>query len=196
MSKQLKNFIDDHRSEFDGELPGLQNWAMIEKKLSTHSGSKGQKRYWWAVAAAMVALLAFGGWFLIAGKSDNKDVVADNNDHPSPTRSEYNEWPADYAALAKDFSAVIQQRQTELKNLAKAEPELLKQFQMDLMALDSSYQILHRQAQQTAASQIIIKAMIQNLQLQAELLSKQLYIIENYSTNTKDSHEKSKTRSI
>ena len=79
--------------------------------------------------------------------------------------------------------------------MARKAPGLASQFEGDMAALDSAYQILHRQAMQTPGSEVIIRAMIQNLQLQAELLSRQLSIINQYSNNQKNSHENEKNSS-
>jgi hypothetical protein len=56
--------------------------------------------------------------------------------------------------------------------------------------------VLKVQAVQTPSREVIIKAMLQNLQLQAELLSKQLLIIDQLNNNKNDNHEKNNNRSI
>ncbi|MCR6718885.1 MAG: hypothetical protein NVV59_01040 [Chitinophagaceae bacterium] len=114
----------------------------------------------------------------------------------APSKAEFEEWPVEFAAKAKTYYETILERQEELNKLSKKEPELVNQFSGDLAALDTAYQVLQRQAAQAPGSDVIIKAMIQNLQLQSELLSRQLQIINQYSTQTKYSHEKSNSRSL
>ena len=71
---------------------------------------------------------------------------------------------------------VIQTRQQELKAATAANPELYKAFISDLQVLDSTYQMLQKQAISTPNRDVIIKAMLQNLKLQSELLYRQLMI--------------------
>lgn len=195
MSKRLENFVDDHRSDFDEELPGLHNWAQIEKKFSAPASSDRKQWFRWAVAATILMLLSASVYWALERNARQNQLTVEP---AAPTRinSDFGEWPADYASVARNFSDIIQQRQNTLQRLSKTEPELVRQFQQDLSTLDSSYQVLQRQAKQSPASDVILRAMIQNLQLQAELLNKQLMIIENYSNQPNNSHEKNSTRSL
>ncbi|HKC36493.1 MAG TPA: hypothetical protein VKB95_10540, partial [Chitinophagaceae bacterium] len=56
--------------------------------------------------------------------------------------------------------------------------------------LDSSYRLLREQATQSMNGDVIIKAMIQNLQLQSELLGRQLMIIHECKTIKTSKNEK------
>lgn len=84
---------------------------------------------------------------------------------------------------------IIQAKQAELKALTKEQPYLYKEFAADLNSLESSYGVLKKQLKQTPNTDVIIKAMMQNLQLQAELLGRQLNIINNIKKN--NNNEKS-----
>ena len=96
----------------------------------------------------------------------------------------------EYAAEASKIYESIEMQQQQLKAIAKEQPELYSQFAEDLAALDSSYRVLKTQAIQTPNREVIIKAMLQNLQLQAELLSKQLGIIHEFKNNKTLKNEK------
>jgi hypothetical protein len=80
---------------------------------------------------------------------------------------------------SSDMFKIIQAKQAELKELTKGQPYLYKEFAADLNSLESSYGVLKKQLKQTPNTDVIIKAMMQNLQLQAELLGRQLKIINN-----------------
>jgi hypothetical protein len=80
---------------------------------------------------------------------------------------------------SSDMFKIIQAKQAELKELTKEQPYLYKEFAADLNSLESSYGVLKKQLKQTPNTDVIIKAMMQNLQLQAELLGRQLNIINN-----------------
>lgn len=90
---------------------------------------------------------------------------------------------------SSDMFKIIQAKQAELKALTKEQPYLYKEFAADLNSLESSYGVLKKQLKQTPNTDVIIKAMMQNLQLQAELLGRQLNIINNIKKN--NNNEKS-----
>ena len=77
-----------------------------------------------------------------------------------------------------------------MKDATADRPELYKQFSNDLRVLDSSYRMLQTQAAQSPNRDVIMKAMIQNLQLQAELLYRQLLISNEIKNNKTQKNEK------
>jgi hypothetical protein len=91
-----------------------------------------------------------------------------------------------------DMFKIITTKQAELKELTKDKPYLYQEFTADLRTLESSYGVLKKQVNQTPNSDVIIKAMMQNLQLQAELLGRQLTIINNIKKDKQN--EKSNSR--
>lgn len=191
MNQSLKDFMADNRRDFDDELPGLHNWSAVEKRLSQPAKKKNLFQYKWAAAIVLLFCSAAVMFMLLQKKPADSLPTAE-----APTKAEFEEWPVEFAAKAKTYYETILERQEELNKLSKKEPELVNQFSGDLAALDTAYQVLQRQAAQAPGSDVIIKAMIQNLQLQSELLSRQLQIINQYSTQTKYSHEKGNSRSL
>ena len=191
MSQDLKDFINRHREQFDDELPPVDGWKKIQAGLSEVPPVRSMKWVKWAAAAVIFLACSIG---LVIGtrrdpqSADERSMAAGNEP--------YRTWPQEYAGLARSYASLIEQRQQQLRHAAAGEPQLMDQFTQDLATLDSSYQILYRQARTSPASDVIIRAMIQNLQLQAELLSKQLDIINTYFNQSKYSHEKSNSRSI
>lgn len=191
MSQDLKDFINQHRDQFDDEYPPANGWRNIESRLTPAPPVRNLAWVKWAAAAVIFLACSIG---LVIGTrrdpqpADERSVAAGSvSDHS---------WPQEYAGLARTYASLIEQRQQQLRQAAAGEPQLMDQFTQDLATLDSSYQILYRQASNSPASDVILRAMIQNLQLQAELLSKQLDIINTYFNQTKYSHEKSNSRSI
>lgn len=192
MSQSLKDFMSEHRGDFDDETPGIHNWSAIEQRIRENQKRKPVLIF--RIAAAILFLLASSvALYMVFGKQKGDSPPVSQSQQ---TTDEFNEWPAEFAAKAKTYNEAIEERQRQLNRLAEKQPELVNQFASDLVALDSAYQVLQRQAQHTPASDVIIKAMIQNLQLQAELLSRQLQILNNYSDQKQYSHEKSDSRTI
>lgn len=84
------------------------------------------------------------------------------------------------------YTKLIEGRQQQLGMLCKTNPQLQNRFSDDMKSLEFSYNALKEKAARGANKELVLKAMIQNLQFQAELLNKQLEIIKNIN-NTKNS---------
>jgi hypothetical protein len=111
----------------------------------------------------------------MAAAEDKNVVVPDVRDKVS-SKEQQKDVPS-------DMFKIITAKQEELKELTKSQPYLYQEFTADLRTLESSYGVLKKQLKQTSNTDVIIKAMMQNLQLQAELLGRQLSIINNIKTN-------------
>ena len=88
------------------------------------------------------------------------------------------------------FVKMIDTKQEELKALAKEQPELYREFTTAITQLDSSYNTLKSQLSSTPNTEMLLEAMIQNLQLQLNVLNQQLNIIHQIKESKKYSHEK------
>ena len=78
----------------------------------------------------------------------------------------------------------------ELKAIEKQDPELYHQFDTELRVLNQNYQNLKQELPKNPNQEELLKAMIQNVSMQIELLNQQLEIIQkikeakNEKTNT------------
>ena len=192
MSKSLKNFIEENRREFDDDLPSPGIWRGIERSVGAN---KPQKKVfvrdlykWGAVAAVFVGVIS--GVYLLTGKKNDSATPIVNVVTPKKGTYDISNIAPEYAAEVSKIVASIEIQQQQLKTIAKEQPELYSQFAEDLGALDSSYRVLKTHAIQTPNHEVIIKAMLQNLQLQAELLSKQLGVIHEFKNNKTLKNEK------
>ncbi|MBL7700792.1 MAG: hypothetical protein JNM14_00960 [Ferruginibacter sp.] len=186
MSNKLKNFISDNRKAFDDELPSDKVWDDIEASLS----GKQKKRsiitpvYKWSMAAAAVLLIAVSIYFITSKKQDDKPEVV------KTTEPDINNLAPDAAPEVNHIVKMIDTKQEELKVLAKDQPELYRQFTTAIDQLDSSYNNLKSQLSATPNKDMLLEAMIQNLQLQLNVLNQQLNIINQIKESKKYSHEK------
>lgn len=196
MSRKLKNFIDENRREFDDDLPSVAAWRQIERSIGANKAAKQfsvRDIYKWTAAAAVFFITVTCFYFLVIRKNNNDsrvvktEIPAVNN---GSNTTDISRMAPEYAAEAKEIYQSIENRQLQLKAIAKEQPELYLQFSEDLAALDSSYRVLKTQAVQTPNREVIIRAMLQNLQLQAELLGKQLGILNEYKNNKTEKNEK------
>ena len=193
----LKNFIEENRREFDDNLPFANNWHAIERSIGVNKPLKKiyvKDIYRWAAVAAVFLAVIGGVYFFTSNK-----VPADLPEKVAGTKAGNNKYDIskiapEYAAEASEIFRAIETQQQQLQAITKEQPELYSQFSADLAALDSSYRVLKTQAIQTPNREVIIKAMLQNLQLQAELLSKQLGIIREYDNKTNNNEKNTHPR--
>jgi hypothetical protein len=194
MSNNLEQFIRENRSEFNDERPSRNVWDEIEAALP-----KAQPKakvvslgnvYKLMAAAAVVCILLTSAYFIYMRKDNVQTGTITQETKQDALKLAS---PADASQMNQVFNA-IQTRQQELKEATAGNPELYSKFLDDLKVLDSTYTMLQKQAAQTPNRDVIIKAMIQNLQLQAELLYRQLMITneikkENTPVNTSNNAE-------
>lgn len=88
------------------------------------------------------------------------------------------------------YARLVEIKHKELKKIEKDEPLLYRQFAGDVHKLDSVYRSLERQLPSNPNREQLLEAMIQNLQLQMELLNRQLDIIKQINHTKKSEYEK------
>ena len=194
MSKELKKFIDENRRAFDDDMPSSTAWQQIERSIGVNKPVKQfsvRDIYKWTTAAAIFFITATCFYFLVIRKNDNGIAKTETPAVKNGSNStDISRMAPEYAAEAKKIYQSIENQQQQLKAIAKEQPELYSQFSEDLAVLDSSYRILKTQAVQTPNREVIIRAMLQNLQLQAELLGKQLGILNEFKNSKTEKNEK------
>jgi hypothetical protein len=189
MSSNLEKFVNRNRSEFDTEHPGADVWRKIEKTLPIKKEAKVfslKDIYKFSAAAAVLCIVLTSVYFLYIRQQKNEIAAVTET---KTNASELNGIAPEYKAEAKQVFNAIETRQEELKKATVGNPELYKQFLDDLQLLDSTYNMLQKQAAHTPNKDVIMKAMLQNLQLQAELLYRQLMITNDIKKQTKQNNE-------
>lgn len=187
MSSNLEKFVNRNRSEFDTEHLSDAVWSRIEKTLPVKKQTKVfslKDIYKFSAAAAVLCIVLTSVYFLYVRqqKADTAQVETKNNN------AELKGIAPEYIAEAKQVFNAIETRQEELKEATADNPQLYQQFLDDLKLLDSTYNMLQKQAAVTPNKDVIMKAMLQNLQLQAELLYRQLLITNDIKKQTKQSN--------
>lgn len=195
MSTEFEKFIRKNRSDFDDAHPSDNVWKNIEKKFPPKREAKRftlRDIYKWSAAAAIFFVALTSVYFVFIKKKYSHEIPTVKTGNPeSPSRFDhFNSIAIEYAAEFKEASEAVENRQKELRSAVANNPELYKKFQDDLNTLDSSYRILREQAAQSVNGDVLIKAMIQNLQLQSELLGRQLMIIHEFKTTKTSKNEK------
>ena len=184
MSNDIEKFIADNRDSFDDEAPAEKVWQSVEAALIL----KTKKRIWltpivkWSIAASLFLMVSYGVYFLINKKPGNTVIGISETPKINTTLSDPPE--------TNEIAILISLKQEELKTLGKDQPQLYEQFTKDITQLDSSYKALKNQLSITPNREVLIEAMIQNLQLQLQVLNEQLNIIHQIKVLKKSNHEK------
>ncbi|GAB4009329.1 hypothetical protein GCM10028808_17660 [Spirosoma migulaei] len=200
---KLERFVRDNHEAFDDKEPSLDLWKRIEAGLDKSSLDKpepeqaglniaspflqvhknrplngGRQIGWptldWRVAAS-IAVLLLAGCFLYMnqqyGVTHQPAIVA-----ASPT----------YAKEVVQYTRLIDDKRAELKHMTEGNPALYQEFATDLDRLEKSYQSLKADFPQNPNQEVLIQAMIQNLQLQINLLNEQLRVIQRIKQQTNE----------
>lgn len=198
MSSDLEKFIRKNRGDFDDADPSNKVWKNIERSLPVKKEAKHftiRDIYKWSAAAAIFFISLTSVYFLFIRKSTNRDpneIPTVKTEQPvNPSRLDnFNSISIEYATQFKAAEQAVEDRQKQLRAAIANDPALYHKFQQDLNTLDSSYRMLREQASHSINGDVIIKAMIQNLQLQSELLGRQLMIIHEFKTTKTSTNEK------
>jgi hypothetical protein len=143
------------------------------------------KQLWWAAAACVVL---FSGIIYYTAFNLKRNTPAAMHTISLPDKELTDAIDTSYTSQMNQFAQLILLKQTELKKNEKAHPGLYKQFLKDNNQLDSSYNYLKKQLSANPNKELLLDAMIQNLQLKIDLLTRQLQIIQQ-SKNKKISNE-------
>lgn len=136
------------------------------------SGEWGWLTLNWRVAASIAVVLLAGCLLYMNqqyGVTGQPEVLA-----AAPT----------YAKEVVQYTRLIDTKRAELKQMTEGNPILYKEFATDLDRLEHSYRTLKADLPKNPNQEVLIQAMIQNLQLQINLLNEQLRVIERIKQQT------------
>jgi hypothetical protein len=212
MSDALKKFIETNREAFEQEEPSPELWNKLEHKLEKANNVPllSIKSGLWSVLIAASLLVAVSvltfrnrqvseeGGNAVASKQipEGSSATApdtQNNHAGQPAQTIQTGGDSLYSQELYHFTQIINIKFREIEKIKSAHPELYQRFSADIQKLDSNYQQLKQQLPGEANQEMVLKAMLQNLTLQVELINRQLGIIEELK---KESHAKAATTSI
>ncbi|MEO6849907.1 MAG: hypothetical protein ABI203_05455 [Mucilaginibacter sp.] len=187
MSKRLDDFINDNREEFDDLEPSADLWSRIEKHLPPE-GVEQQKReaktfslnFVLRVAASVIIVMGIG--FVLYLRYENRQGV------------DYAAINPGYARQQVQYASLVEAKRSEVKALTKGDPDLYKEFSADIAKMDSTYKKLNNDLITSPNQELVLRAMIRNLQIQTEVLNQQLNVIEQFNQTKKE--QKNETKNI
>lgn len=171
MSKRLEEFVKTNRDEFEDIEPSAELWGRIEKDLPVQFGQKKNEAKTFSlgfvlrIAASVIVLM--GICFVFYLRKQNTINYANIN-------------PV-YAQQQEQYTKLIANKQIELQSIAKTDPELYKEFSAETAKMDSVYRKLNNDLPTSPNPELVLRAMIKNLQIQTQMLNQQLNIIEQYN---------------
>jgi hypothetical protein len=179
MKDTLQRFVRDNKEDFDDIEPTTELWQKIEeripKKISTKTTTivipkkiQQTNNQWfnWRIAATIVLVLGIGCTYYL---NREYQVV----EQPEVALSDLSS-----AKQMANYTRRIEEKRSELHLMINNDPVLQKEFGGELEQLEMSYQNLKAELPENPNQEIVIEAMIQNLQWQIDILNQQLTIIQ------------------
>jgi len=172
--KRLEDIINQNREVFDTEVPSEMVWHSLHSKLQ-----KKQNRFSWKpyVAAASVMLFISFTWLIANHKLNNKEEYYSND------------IPQEVKEAQVQFTSLIELKRNELNQYKSTNPTLVKDFEHQLLELQKNYTQLIPQLRDENKKEIILQAVIDNLQMQVEVLNQQIEIISQLKQHQNESDE-------
>ncbi len=180
---RLEEFVKANREEFNDIVPSPDLWSRIEKVLPQQfeQQKKNEKSFslGFVLRVAASVIVVMGISFVIYLRSNSKKEVNYASINPV------------YAQQQTRYVALIANKRTELKNISQADPELYNEFSAETAKMDSVYKKLRSDLVTSPNPELVLRAMIRNLEIQTEVLNQQLNVIEQYNQMKKQNESKS-----
>ena len=186
--KNLEEFIQNNREAFnDCEAPtGL--WDKIDKSLGKENIQKFEldeivikfkkssisKLKIWAMAASVLLVISYLSIFYLNNKSDSTEQIIA-------------EVAPQYGSKMIHYTSLIESKRVEITQIETHDPVMYKEFTSEIEKLNQDYQSLQTELSQTPNQEDLVQAMVQNLQVQLDILNRQLIIIEKVKQYHKNS---------
>jgi hypothetical protein len=177
--RNLEQFIQNNREAFDNcEAPaGL--WDKIDSSLGKEiiqnpepdeiiikfKKSSISKLKIWAIAASVLLVTGYLSVFYLNNKSDSTEQIVA-------------EVAPQYGDKMVQYTSLIETKREEIKQIETHDPVMYQEFATEIEKLNQDYQNLQTELSQTPNQEDLVKAMVQNLQVQLDILNRQLKIIE------------------
>ncbi len=183
MSKRLEDFIRANKEGFDEFEPGADLWSRIEKQLPPEAKKRAAKTFslGFVLRVAATVIVVMGISFIVFLKSVNDKGI------------DYAAINPEYAKQQIHYASLVETKRTELKAVAQTNPELYHEFSSEIAKMDSTYNKLNTDLATSPNQELVLQAMIKNLQIQTEVLTQQLSVIEQYNQAKKDKTNETKS---
>ena len=177
--RKLEQIIQNNREAFDNCKAPAGLWDKIDKSLGKEiiQNSEADEVVFkfkkssisrfksWAIAASILLVMSYLSVFYLNNKSDTiEQIIAD--------------VAPQYGNKMVQYTSLIESKREEIKQIETHDPVMYKEFATEIEKLNQDYHNLQTELSQTPNQEDLVKAMIQNLQVQLDILNRQLKIIE------------------
>ena len=183
MSKGLEDFIRQNKQAFNGQEPDADLWLKIEKRLPEHlTANQPEKTFTlgFVLRVAAIVMVVMGAGFIFYLQKQQQQPIDLARINP------------EYARQQVKYASEVESKRSELKAIAKSDPELYREFNSEIIKMDSTYKKLNKELVASPNQERVLRAMIRNLQIQTELLNQQLEVIEQYNQTKKQDYHGTK----
>lgn len=176
MKDRLREYIEEHREEFDTESPSAGLWDKIatdlDEKAELPKAKRTFLRPWMGVAASIVLIVIayWAGTLNSPQNSDDNAMVAQQETNDSPYLND--NVSEEFVQAVNYYRNAIQDRKEVVRETAESD-SLQTYMLADLQELDKQFDELS-QEQRKVPSEKVTSAMILNLQMQLRILNRQL----------------------
>lgn len=212
MKDDLEDFIDENAPRFAKGSPSPKVWESLEQRLVAYHKEKHEKgriRRFSLLAAACLAACVVVGVFLHRSPGPDVAVRPGVQTPPAPVLSPatpppaISQRPADsapgplsspsglslptaYTRTLSRYSLRIREKQKQLYQLRKDDPELYASFQKASDALTGLYNRLKEKLPNSPNRDKVLAEMIDNLAIQEQALDNQLRLVMELHSTGKD----------
>ena len=186
MSKRLEDLIKANREEFDDLEPRAGLWDKIAGQLPEEQETQKKREaktfsLGFVLRVAASVIIVMGISFVIFLKSIEHKTV-----NLAAINPEYAKQQVQYASL-------VESKRTELKKIAETDPQLYKEFSGEIAQMDSTYKKLNAELATSPNQELVLREMIRTLQVQLDVLNRQLNVIEQYNEVKSDQKDENKS---
>jgi hypothetical protein len=202
MKDRLKDFVSEHREEFDVYEPRQELWQEICQEISVKpeiettkvikfsfgdSFSFSGNMAFMRVAAAILLLIGCGLTLWVTKQNTaegNYTMAAVNQPAIQKIAPELVEVEAYYTSQLKDKKEELSEYDMKVLGLDEK-----KEIDQEIARLDSSYIQLKKQLLTAPNTDKVMNAMIQNLQIRIDVLNRQLEVLQKIEKLQKQTTE-------
>ncbi|WP_316750184.1 hypothetical protein [Pedobacter gandavensis] len=161
--RSIEEYIKENKKEFDFKTPSDQLWARIDAGLDKEKvKKKSGMPFWFGIAASLMLIMTVT--FIYTYRNRDQELqIADI----SPV----------YGKKEMKFASLIEEKKDSLQVFAKKNPVLYAKFSADLNQLDGDYEKMKKDLQNSPNQEVVVRAMVKNLELQLQVINQQLSII-------------------
>ena len=174
MSKRLEEFVNANKEQFDDLEPSADLWSRIEHDLPAHFTQQKKNEaktfslgFVLRIAASVIVIMGIS--FVLYLRNQN------------PNNINYASINPVYAEQRIQYTRLIANKRTELQAVAHTDPQLYKEFSAETTKMDSIYRKLNSDLATSPNPELVLRAMIRNLEIQTQVLNQQLNVIEQYN---------------